>query len=126
MKYFKSRKPDPQADLIQGSEYTWQITRPASINATDITRYTFGIIKHPTLDEYAVGVDGNMNVNTMTQTEAQGSGNALYEDFTGSRSDFVRIRNLLRNNTSVLISELIPRRWDELTELEMTNAGWFV
>lgn len=129
MRYFKSRKPDAKADLLQGSAYMQQVSRPAAINANDGSIYRYAVQKHPTLEEYAIFIpeDDLIPVHPGVAQAAQTPGNFPgQEAFINNAADATRIREFVRDNSHANGKDLVPARWDEKTHEEMTLEGWFV
>lgn len=122
--YYKSRKPDPETDLLEGSKFLYQMSRPPSVNANDVTRSAYPVVKHPTLDDWVIIVDGDIPLHpTVVQAAIDNEPLPIDDDFLNGASDSVKIRNLVRKNTKVAGADLVPARWDEVSIEDLD--GWF-
>lgn len=129
MKYFKSRKADELADLTAGSQYMHQISRPTTVNSNDFTQYRYNIIKHPTIDDYAIAIDesDSINVHTDVQDAAQNNRELpLTAAFVNNPSETARLKGLAQNNSRINGNDLAPARWNEQTYAQLDNDGFFV
>ena len=126
IRYFKSLKKNQYADLLQGSKFAYQVARPDGVNADDVTREAFNIIKHPLTDDYIAVVDGDINVHTGVRALAQTPGNFPNQDaFNNNPADNIRMRGLLRDNVRVNVVDLMPKRWKEVSYNTLVADGWF-
>lgn len=128
MRYYKSRKADAKADLEQGSMYMQQVSRPDGVNGNDVTRLRYNIIKHPTLDEYAIAIPESdlIKVHPGVAAAAQTQGNFPgQEAFINNASESKRIREFVRDNSHANGKDLAPARWDEKTYQELETEGFF-
>ena len=128
MKYYKSRKQAELEDLQKGSEFMHQVSRPDGVNTDDVTKYRFNIIKHPTLDDYAICIDesDNIKVHAGVAQAAQGSGNFPSQDaFINNAGESARIKAMVRDNPHVKGHDLAPARWSEKTYTQLEDEGFF-
>jgi hypothetical protein len=128
MRYFKSRKQDAQADLLAGSAFMQQVSRPEGVNASDVSIYRYAVIKHPTLEEYALAVPESdmIPVHPAVASAAQTEGNfPAQEAFINNAGESKRIREFVRDNGHANGHDLAPARWDEKTRAELEAEGFF-
>ena len=129
MKYYTTNKPTNKLlDLMAGSSVAYKISRPAEVNATDVTRYQFNIIKHPTREDWAAIVsDVQIPINDLVIGQANKGGINGHSEFYENPGDVGRIRSVINPSANGLVSlyDLIPNRWQERTERYMMDNGWF-
>ena len=127
MKYFTTNKPtNKYNDLLLGSSVAYKVSRPTEVNATDVTRYQFNIIKHPINEDWAAVVnDVQIPINEMVTAQAnQGSING-HSEFYENPGDVGRVRSVINPSANGLVSlyDLMPARWQERTERYMMDNG---
>jgi hypothetical protein len=128
MKYYQSRKSDALADLTAGSQYMHQISRPLTVNTNDVTQYRYNIIKHPTLDDYAIAIDESDLVNVHHHVQDDAANNRelpLTTAFVNNASETARLKGLAQNSSHINGNDLAPARWDEKTYSQLDSDGFF-
>lgn len=103
------------------------ISRPADLHPTDVTTHRYEVRKHPTLDEYALFIDDtdDFRIHPDVQAACEAGSYPPLDDYDGSPADAVMVRTYLKNNTRGSGWNIVPSRWDELTEAQMIADGWF-
>ncbi len=125
------RYKQPLELIQQASRLTYQISRPTAYPGVedDQTLYSFGWTKHPEYEEYTADIPEDLEVlvNGYLHTDAS-SINGLINNlmlFYPDEQERQEKANLILNNEKIKIIELLPSYWQESTEEELRNEGWF-
>lgn len=136
MKYYKDT-----AERIQtASNLAQRLSRPQGVpeTATDVTKYAFGWINHPTNGEYAAVVDENQNVPIHPYikdqlNDANSTVSGHFDNFYATQTEADAKKDLVLNSKGgqgnavgqLNILDILPDEWVEVDKATLESEGWF-
>lgn len=121
MKYFIV---DSEDTAKMYSQACYKLSRPISDNE-DITKYLFGIIKHPTENNWAICIDESIDLPISREADFTYI-STLFPDAT--ELERLNIINAINNSETVSIADIIPQSIKDqlICYNDLNSQGWFI
>lgn len=113
------------------SNLAHRLSRPKQVaeTATDVTQYSFGYMKHPTLEQYAAMIDESLEIpihQFIKDSLNAGNGVSVYfNSFYETEEEAGIKKDLIVNSSRVKIIDIVPDEWVETSYETLEANGWF-